>query len=619
MAQAGTTPPAPAIIIDGVVPDGSAGQINLSDPSGNEKELGPLNSNTTKIGVIHNDVVPTLGFTNPNGQVDLKTAWLNTAKDTPDGDDWIYFAWERDANSGSGFIAYEFMKNEEPAACLNYDPTDATIVAGCNPWANRTDGDFMILWDQQGGSKKLWLRTWSGTAPDLVLSAPIEIPSNYGRAEYSPDGYRGEAAVNITDVIYGGTPRCLAFANIIPSTVTGNSDTADYKDTILRNGFTLSNCTTTTTTTPKLADGTSNVPTAGTSITTNGVVEVKDSAVISLSGGSATPGGTIDFTLCKASNTANADCDTGTGAVSVLVDDDKAVTGSAYPVTVVSSSAWITAAGRYCWQAEYTGVPSAGIGGSSDVTKGECFLVNPVDPTLSTTAGPDVVLGTAVTDSAALGGTAPKPTASVIHTTAPAPATRTPAGGTITFKLYGPSSSSCGSLVFTSTAVSVSGNNTYNSPTYTPTAAGDYHWVAVYTGDSPNTNGKTHNATCTDTGEDVTVTTVASSLTSAQTWVPSDSVTVSAPAGGNLAGTVSFDFYTNGTCAGTAVYTTTEPVSGASPQTVLSGNAPAQTATGSFSWKVSYTSTNAAQRNVPASCHETSALTVTNGGTISSP
>ncbi len=32
---------------------------------------------TTKIGVIHNDAVPTLGMTNPNGQVDLRQAWIN--------------------------------------------------------------------------------------------------------------------------------------------------------------------------------------------------------------------------------------------------------------------------------------------------------------------------------------------------------------------------------------------------------------------------------------------------------------------------------------------------------------------------------------------------------------
>jgi hypothetical protein len=82
---------------------------------------------------------------------------------------------------------------------------------------------------------------------------------------------------------------------------------------------------------------------------------------------------------------------------------------------------------------------------------------------------------------------------------------------------------------------------------------------------------------------------------------------------------VSFDLYPTGNCSGTAIYTTTATVAGASPQTVATSNTTAQLATGSFSWKVSYASTNPAQRSIPASCHETSALTITNGGTISSP
>ncbi len=65
--------------IDGVVPD--AGTTELPDLFGSVKELGPLNSSTTKIGVIHNDAVPTLGLTNPNGQVDLRRAWLDTERD----------------------------------------------------------------------------------------------------------------------------------------------------------------------------------------------------------------------------------------------------------------------------------------------------------------------------------------------------------------------------------------------------------------------------------------------------------------------------------------------------------------------------------------------------------
>jgi hypothetical protein len=82
---------------------------------------------------------------------------------------------------------------------------------------------------------------------------------------------------------------------------------------------------------------------------------------------------------------------------------------------------------------------------------------------------------------------------------------------------------------------------------------------------------------------------------------------------------VTFEFFTNATCDGGNAFETTKDFSGpSSGVTVESGNAPAQTATGSFSWRVSYDSTNPAQQDIPASCHETSALTVTNGGTISS-
>ncbi|GAA2150651.1 hemagglutinin [Humibacillus xanthopallidus] len=639
-AFAGSTPPFDIGPNGSAVVPGSDGGTPLTDLFGSVKELGPLNSNTTKIGVIHNDVPPTLGLTNPNAQVDLRQAWLNTAKDSS-GDDWIYFAWERDSNSGSGFIAYEFMKNAAPTACA-FGPTqdDTALIANCNPWANRSGpdatqtppapGDFMILWDQQGGSRDLYLRVWSGTAPNLTLGAPQLLDANVSAAAYSADGFRGEAAINITDAIYGGVSRCLAFANIIPSTVTGNSDTADYKDTILTSGRTLSNCTTTTTTTPRDAAGAA-IPATGVSITTAGVVQVKDSALIALTGGSANPGGTIDFTLCRANDSAGnpsatppvaatATCDT-INPVSVLVGNDVVVSDpdGAYPVTVTSPSAWVTAAGRYCWKAEYTGVSSAGIGGSSDVSTGECFKINPVTPLLTTDAGNNVTLGTAITDTASLTGTAPEPTSTVIHTSASV-GPRIPAGGSITFTLFGPSTGSCGSQVTAATqSVPVTGDNTsYGPASFTPTSAGDYHWKASYNGDSPNTAGTSHNATCGETGEDVTVSTVPSSLVSDQTWVPSDSVTVSASAGGPLAGTVSFEFFTNGTCAGSSAFSTTKSVAGASSQTVLSGNAPAQTATGSFSWRVSYTSTNPAQRSIAASCHETSALTVTNGGTISS-
>lgn len=597
--------------INGTVPD--AGAIELTDLYGSVKELGPLNSSTTKIGVIHNDAVPTLGLTNPNAQVDLRRAWLTTARDSGTQHDWLYFGWERDANSGSGFIAYEFMQDPPPTACAYATATDAQLTAGCNPWANRRAGDFMILWDQQGNSRNLYLRTWSGIGSNLTLGAPALLTAAVSQAQYSADGFRGEAAVDLTATIFAGSTACKSFANTIPSTVTGNSDTADYKDTILKTAPPITNCTSTTVTTPKTAAG-ADILGTGVSIG-SGVVGVKDSAVVSLTGGTATPAGNVDFWLCKV-DTPDLCSSGGTSVGSTNLS------GTAYPATVASPTAYVTSAGRYCWRAVFSGDSANGIPSSSDSRSNECFTVNPVTPTLETTAGPDVNLGQPVTDSATLSSTATQPRVAPINLTNTAGAA---AGGTITFKLYGPSNTGCGNLVYTSGTVNVSGDGIYNGAqaSFTPTAAGNYHWVATYSGNLPNTNGVTHNALCNDTNEDVTVTTVASSMTTAQKWVPRDSATISAPAGGALAGTVSFDLYASSDCSGTAIYGTTRTVSGASPQTVStvdSVNQPAaQGTSGSFSWNVSYDSTNSAQRDIPVSCHETSALTISNGGTISSP
>ena len=549
-AQAGTTPPF-TIGPDGqaVVPGDDADQT-LGDPEGNVKELGPLNSNTTKIGVIHDDAVPTLGLTNPNGQVDLRQAWLGSASDG-DGDDWVYFGWERDSNSGSGFIAYEFMQSKPPTACDYVGGTEAALIDGCNPWANRQAGDFMILWDQQGGSQDLYLRTWSEDAGgNLVLSPPGDpLNADVSDAAYSADGFYGEAALNLTDTVFGGSTACRSFANIIPSTVTGNSDTADYKDTILQPTIPIGNCTSTTVTTPKVVTDasttpatTANVPDGGASIGT-GVLAVADSALIDIEGGSSAPAGSVAFYLCKLAEGLCTSGGTSVGSTNL--------TGTTYPVTVQSPTAYVTSAGRYCWRAEYSGDTATGIGGSGDSRANECFTVNPVTPTLSTSAGADVTVGTAVTDSATLGDTATQPADPVINLTGTAGAA---AGGTITFKLYGPSDTDCGDLVYTSSAVTVSGDGTYDTPApqFVPASAGDYHWVAEYSGSSPNTNAKTHNADCKDTAEDVTVgpdsPTIATSATATAVLGTSisDTATISDgyfPSGGPAVGTVTFELY----------------------------------------------------------------------------
>jgi hypothetical protein len=276
----------------------------------------------------------------------------------------------------------------------------------------------------------------------------------------------------------------------------------------------------------------------------------------------------------------------------------------------------VTSAGDYCWSAVFTPTTS-GVTGSQDDGSNECFTVTPVTPSLPTTAGDDVNLGSAVTDTAALSGTSNQPGTPVIDPTTAGAA----AGGTIVFALYKadcttPATGTAGTLSFT-----VSGDNTYGPASFTPDAAGTYHWKATYTPASgdPNNVGSTYNGNCSDSNETVVVNTVASSMTSVQSFIPNDSVTVSAPSGGNMTGTVAFDLYESSDCSGPSILHTTKSVSGASPQTVSTGNTTVSTTAANVSWSVSYDSTNSAQRDIPANCFEKTALSIDNDGTISSP
>src|SRR3954452_17304722 len=54
--------------IDGTVPD--VGVSHFDDPFGGASELGPVNSASTKLGVINTAPLPTLGFTTINGKED---------------------------------------------------------------------------------------------------------------------------------------------------------------------------------------------------------------------------------------------------------------------------------------------------------------------------------------------------------------------------------------------------------------------------------------------------------------------------------------------------------------------------------------------------------------------
>jgi len=258
-----------------VITGGSTQACMITDPDGSLKERGPINSNTTKMGGINTAPTPMLGDTNPNSNTDLNTVFSQVKK-ASDLDLWYYFAWIRDA-TGTGFISVEFQHNPVDAGCIKPNSTPVVVdysLDTCNPWKGRQGGtggnaDFLILWDQSGSSTDIIQRNFicsngssKCTGPLVVLApcpsvitsenpadachriSPAYAVASFGLPAPSKqvwDTGRGELAIDLTTQVFaaGG---CQSFANIIPGTVTGNSDTADYKDVVLSPFPPISNC-----------------------------------------------------------------------------------------------------------------------------------------------------------------------------------------------------------------------------------------------------------------------------------------------------------------------------------------------------------------------------------------
>jgi hypothetical protein len=424
--------------------------------------------------------------------------------------------------------------------------------------------------------------------PTNGTTAPWPYTDKSGNSTYL-QGEFYEGGVNLS--VLGLANLC--FATVASETRSSTSTTATLKDFILG---AFAPCGSSVTTQASI--------TGSTSIGT-GSVGVSDSGTVAVTG-TSTWSGTLQFHLRgPIGSPFEASTDVG-GPVAV----------SNGTPTVPSASASVTAAGDYCWSAHFhsntTGVPD-----SDDNGENECFTVTPVTPPLTTQAGAAVILGNPVTDTATLSGTSNQPgTPAINPTTAGAKA-----GGTITFTLLKADCSTAATGTGTNPqSVTVNGDGTYGPVSFTPDAVGTYHWQAVYTpatGD-PNNLGSTHNGDCSDPNEDVVVNSVASSMNSHQSFIPNDSATISAPAGGNLSGSVFFEVFESTDCSGTAIFTQTVSVSGASPRTVSTSNTTVSTTAANVSWRLTYTSNNPAQRSIGATCLETSTLTINNGGTVSS-
>lgn len=420
-------------------------------------------------------------------------------------------------------------------------------------------------------------------------TAPWPYTDKSGNSTYL-QGEFFEGGVNLTALGLGD--RC--FASVSSETRSSTSTTATLKDFVL-GGF--GKCEASLTTQASL--------TTPTSIGT-GSVSVSDSGTVKVDG-VQTWSGSVQFHLRGPIGSP----------LSVSTDIGGPVAVSNSSPTVQSAAAAVTAAGDYCWSAHFTSA-TTGVPDADDNGANECFTITPVRPAATTTAGPDVVLGDPVTDTATLSGTSNQPgTPAINPTTAGAKA-----GGTLTFTLLKNDCSTLATGTGTNPqSVPVNGDGSYGPVSFTPDDIGTYHWKVAYapaSGD-PNNLSSGHNADCLDPDETVVVISVKSSLNSRQSFIPNDRATVSAPAGGNLAGTVTFKAFESSDCSGTAILTQDVTVSGPSPQTVGTSNTTVSTTATDISWLLVYDSTNPAQRDIPATCLEKSTLTIDNGGTVSSP
>ena len=159
-------------------------------------------------------------------------------------------------------------------------------------------------------------------------------------------------------------------------------------------------------------------------------------------------------------------------------------------------------------------------------------------------------------------------------------------GGTIVFKLYGPDDTGCTSApVYTSAAVAVSGDGSYDSGTFAPSAPGTYRWVASYSGDGDN---EATAGACGESGESVAVSKASPSLsTNASTGVAVGGVVhdeASLAGGSSPGGSITFKLYgpDDESCASTPAYTS-PPVTASGDGSYESGTFTPST-TGVYRW-----------------------------------
>lgn len=183
------------------------------------------------------------------------------------------------------------------------------------------------------------------------------------------------------------------------------------------------------------------------------------------------------------------------------------------------------------------------------------------------------------------------------------------------FALYGPDNATCtGTPAFTSTVPQPVGNGQVLSPSFTPTLAGTYRWVASYSGDANNGPAA---GVCNAFSETRVVTAAAPSLTTTASAdgplgaAPlTDTATVTGRVSPVAGDTIDFRLYgpNDATCAGSPVFESLHVTYFLTGGTVTS--APfTPSAAGTYRWRATY-SGDANNGSVAGACNAANETTV---------
>ena len=499
---------------------------------------------------------------------------------TSGGNTYVYFGLDRYQTSGDATAGFWFLKAGVGKA------GDGSFTGA------HTEGDVLVVLDfSTGGSTaSAQIYTWhngaltagpSGTGCTaatvqsicaIANTSTVSSPWVYddksvdaGPDDDFPANALFEGGINLTALQLDTG----CFSTFIAETRSSTSETSTLSDVAL-GSFSL--CVPPTIATQVKKDG--------QSTGSNGHITIGESVTdtATISGSKGAGAGTVDFFRCFNAN-STPDCSSG----GTKVGATKTLSGG----SATSDPFTPIAVGNYCFRVEYT--PATGskyLPGSHTNTTTECFVVDKKVPSISTTATTTVSISGSISDSAILSGTT------------------SDAGGSITFRAYGPANPNCsGTAAFTSAPFAVNGDGTYGPATFTPDTAGTYRWIATYSGDNKNALKA---GACNDDGETSTVTKVNPTIAT-QASAPvivggqiSDTATVSA--GHSPTGTVTFNLYgpTDANCLGNPIFTSANrPLSGGSATSA----AYTTTAIGTYRWIATYNG-DANNNSVSGACND---------------